>query len=227
MKVRLIANGSKKIERFFKIWGISYLIGEDLLFDTFGQSRILMKNLKKIGVGPIDLRYIVISHEHWDHIDGLWSLLEQNPKITVYICPSFSSNFKSRLRKLTSSIIEAHRPTEIKPDIFTTGEIAGTYDGKYIGEQSIVTRTNNTLSIITGCAHPGILNIIDRVRKDFEEGINSVKGGFHLKDSSEKEILNIVNRFKELGIVNVHPVHCTGNLATKIIKRQFKSLEKQ
>ena len=35
------------------------------------------------------IKYIVISHEHWDHTGGLWWVLKNNSNLTVYICKKF------------------------------------------------------------------------------------------------------------------------------------------
>ncbi|MBU1006253.1 MAG: MBL fold metallo-hydrolase, partial [Candidatus Omnitrophica bacterium] len=71
MDIKIIATGSAKRERFIKRWGVSFLIG-DLLFDTFGRPDVLFSNMRKMKIDPADIRHIVISHDHWDHVAGLW-----------------------------------------------------------------------------------------------------------------------------------------------------------
>ena len=44
MKVRLLANGSRPWERWIRRWGLSFLIDDDILFDAFGDARVLMGN---------------------------------------------------------------------------------------------------------------------------------------------------------------------------------------
>lgn len=65
MKVRLFANGSRPWERWIRRWGLSFLIDDDILFDAFGDARVLMGNLRRFNVDIEKIRCVVISHEHW------------------------------------------------------------------------------------------------------------------------------------------------------------------
>jgi 7,8-dihydropterin-6-yl-methyl-4-(beta-D-ribofuranosyl)aminobenzene 5'-phosphate synthase len=71
VNIKLLAEGHTKWDRFTRNWGISFLIGDDVLFDTFGKSKVLMQNIKKQNIDISQIRHIVISHEHWDHTTGL------------------------------------------------------------------------------------------------------------------------------------------------------------
>ena len=48
MKLQIIATGSTKWQRFIRQWGVSFLVGEDALFDTFGDPGVLLKNMRKL-----------------------------------------------------------------------------------------------------------------------------------------------------------------------------------
>jgi len=179
MEIRIVAEASTKLQRLFIGWGVSFLIDNDILFDMFSNAKVLKNNLEKMNKVS-DLKYVVVSHEHWDHYGGLWYILGENPNIKVFICPGFSKKFKEKIKNINSSIIEAEGITEIKENVFTTGEIAGEYDEESISEQSLIIKDNNNISIVTGCAHPGIITIIKRIKQKFSYPINSVLGGFHL-----------------------------------------------
>ncbi|MGC8972321.1 MAG: MBL fold metallo-hydrolase, partial [bacterium] len=86
MKIKIIAEASTELERRTIGWGVSFLIGEDLLFDTFSNEDVLRENLKRFNVNVSQLRYVVISHEHWDHIGGLWYILRENPSVKIFVC---------------------------------------------------------------------------------------------------------------------------------------------
>ena len=66
MKIKIIAIGSSKWERFIRRWGVSFLIGEDVLFDAFGDPGVLLNNMRKFNVDPTKIKHIVLSHDDWD-----------------------------------------------------------------------------------------------------------------------------------------------------------------
>ena len=49
-------------------WGFSCLVEEaGLLFDTGAKGDVLLSNMRALGIDPADIRYLVLSHDHWDH----------------------------------------------------------------------------------------------------------------------------------------------------------------
>ena len=69
-------------------WGFATIIKtpqELILFDTGGNSGILLSNMKKLGINPSSIKKVVISHVHTDHIEGLEGFLDKNSNITVFI----------------------------------------------------------------------------------------------------------------------------------------------
>jgi 7,8-dihydropterin-6-yl-methyl-4-(beta-D-ribofuranosyl)aminobenzene 5'-phosphate synthase len=82
-----------------------------------------------------------------------------------------------------AELIEIMGSQNIAPDVYTTGEMGN------IKEQAMLLKINKSIVIVTGCAHPGLDNIINLAR-DFGE-LYGVIGGFHnfndfecLKDTS-------------------------------------------
>ncbi len=204
-------------------WGVSFLINGEILFDTGENGRWLLDNIKTLQVDTGKIKMVVISHDHWDHTGGLWHLLKSREGLKVYACPGFSPEFKRKVKKLKGKLIETDRVTEIIDNIFVTGEIAGQYKGRYIGEQALVIKNEKGLTIATGCSHPGIIKIINHVRKDFPGiKIYLVFGGFHLLDKGAGEVRPIAEEFKELGIEKAGPTHCTGDDAQIIFKEVYK-----
>lgn len=221
MKISIIAEGSTKWNRFIGKWGVSFLIGENLLFDTFAKASFLLKNIKKMEINIHNIKNIIISHEHWDHTNGLWHLLSVNPGANVYICPSFTQKFKKLVRSYKVPCHEIQELTKIDEDIYVTGEIGGEYHGKYMPEQALIIKTQNGLVVITGCAHPGIIKILEEVKRNFGESIYMVMGGFHLANKKEEDIISIVKRFKQMNIKKAAPCHCTGDNAIKLFAREY------
>lgn len=87
----------------------------------------------------------------------------------------------------------------------------GKYEDDYIIEDSaLVYNANDGLSIITGCSHSGICNIVEYSQKLFKTtNIESIIGGFHLIDTPKEKMTKIVNYLRVQGIKNLYPCHCT------------------
>jgi len=221
MQIKIIAVGSTKWERFIRRWGVSFLIGEDVLFDTFGDSSVLLRNIRKFNIDIAKIKHIVLSHDDWDHIAGLWYLLENPKDITVYICPSFKQEIKNRIVSFGVKVVEVEALTQVKDNIYSTGELDGKSEGRKICEQSVVVKTAVGLTVICGCAHPGVVDIVCHIKKTFQAGINLLMGGFHLKDNTDEENLCIIEELRELGVRRVMPLHCTGKRAAEAMRKVF------
>ncbi len=222
MKIKILATGSSKFERFIHRWGVSFLIGDDVLFDTFGDPGILLNNIRKFGVDTAKIKHIVLSHDDWDHIAGLWYFLRNRTDITVYICPRFKQELKDRIASFGVRLVEVEPMTEINKDVFSSGQIFTSYTDRRIFEQSLVMKSLNNLTIVTGCAHPGIINIIHTVQKQFhEDKVYAVLGGFHLKDNPDEVNMNIIRELKDAGIYKIFPMHCTGKQVERMIHHEF------
>ena len=150
-------------------------------------------------------------------------MLRRRKGLPVYVCPNFSREFKEKVEKLKGHLIEAKNKIMVAEDIFVTGEIAGEYDGKYMPEQAMVVRTKKGISVLTGCAHPGIIRILRQVKKMFpEEKIHAVLGGLHLMDRDEEDIKKIAGQFRRMGVQKAGAAHCSGAAAEMIFKASFK-----
>lgn len=224
MQIKVLFD-SKSLHGKFSIgWGVSFLVNGDVLFDTGEKPEPLLKNMKNMGVEISDIKKVVISHDHWDHTGGLWAILKENPAIRVYACPGFSKNFKNRVKSFGSELIESVRVLRISNNIYITGEIAGEYEGEFMPEQALIARTSRGLVVMTGCAHPGIIEIIQIIKRQFPDDIiYMVLGGFHLMNEDERLIGIIVEEFKKNGVKNVGPTHCSGEKAEKIFKQKYGS----
>ncbi|MFD3158524.1 MBL fold metallo-hydrolase [Haloimpatiens sp. FM7330] len=80
--------------------------------------------------------------------------------------------------------------------------------------------TEKGLLILTGCSHPGIINIVDTIRKRTNKKIYGVIGGTHLVEADKSRIEATIKHFKKLGIELIGVSHCTGETAVKMFKKQ-------
>ncbi|MCJ7485923.1 MAG: MBL fold metallo-hydrolase, partial [Candidatus Aminicenantes bacterium] len=81
--------------------------------------------------------------------------------------------------------------------------------------------TSRGLVVVTGCAHPGIVGIVEKVREITGRPIEAVLGGFHLVQTGDAEIGRIIGRFKELGVARVGASHCTGDRAIALFREAY------
>jgi len=224
MRIKVIFDKGALNKKLNTGWGVSFLIDDKILFDTGEKGKWLLKNMRSLGVDITKIEAVVISHDHWDHTGGLWEILKERKGLNVYSCPGFSKEFKDKANDAQAELIEAGKFTEISQNIFITGEIAGGYHGKYMPEQAIVLKTKNGLILITGCAHPGILKMVEKVKAKFpEEPIYLVLGGFHMIESDKRAIEIVVENFKKMGITKAGHMHCSGETAENIFKKYYKS----
>lgn len=197
-------------------WGFACLIETvktTVLFDTGGDGPTLMGNMLALGFDPRRIDAVVLSHIHSDHTGGLDALLAVNDDLTVYLPQSFPAEFKSRVSK-RSAVISVSKPMTITERIRTMGEM-----GMSIVEQSLIVETDKDLIVITGCAHPGIVEIVRQAKRYGD--VYLVLGGFHLGDKSAQEVGTIIAELKRLGVHKVAPSHCTGERAIQQFKVAF------
>lgn len=224
MKLKILFDKDTKNKKLHTGWGVSFLVDEKTLFDAGEKGAWLMRNMKILRVDINKIEAVVISHDHWDHQGGLWELLKKKKGLTVYACPNFSAEFKEKVKRLKGRLKEAKKITEISEDIFITGEIAGEYKGEYMPEQALVVKTAKGLIIITGCSHPGIVKIVEKVKRHFsDDKIYLVFGGFHLKDKDKRFIEVVVETFKKMKVRKVGPTHCSGKVAEGIFKETYRN----
>jgi len=82
-------------------------------------------------------------------------------------------------------------------------------------EQSLVIRENDKTVLIAGCAHKGILNILDRFNELGKEKLDVVIGGFHLSNPSlgTSEATDLIDEIAHSLIETdsfYYTCHCTG-----------------
>ena len=127
-------------------------------------------------------------------------ILRLKPELKVYQPDSFS------------------KLTEIVDGIYTTGPL-----GNEIKEQSLIIKSEKGLIILTGCAHPGIVKIIEKARETFPgENVYLVLGGFHLGGASDSELKAIINDFRKLGVQKVAPCHCSGDKTRLLFEEEYQ-----
>jgi 7,8-dihydropterin-6-yl-methyl-4-(beta-D-ribofuranosyl)aminobenzene 5'-phosphate synthase len=136
--------------------------------------------------------------------------------VEVFMPHSFPAEFKAEIETAGARYREVTDASVVCGGAHTTGELVNT-----MREQSLVLETSHGLVVITGCAHPGIVEILEAVKRSFDDSIYLVAGGFHLFDKSEEEIGRIIDQIRELGVKKAAPAHCTGDKAIGLFELAY------
>ena len=69
-------------------WGFGCVVRtptQTILFDTGGNSSIMLSNMETLNIDPEKIDIVVISHIHGDHVGGLEGFLQRNCNVKVFI----------------------------------------------------------------------------------------------------------------------------------------------
>lgn len=255
MKISALMENTCSSDSFECEHGLSLLIHtnhKNILIDT-GQSALFTENALKLNENLSDVDIVIISHGHYDHAGGLLCFLEKNKKAKIYmhkeaILPHYH---KEKYIGIDSKLFNHPRITYIDKDTkvedfgwILTGikEEYPVYafsrgldkfkDNKripddYQHEISLVIQEENRLFLFGGCAHMGILNILNGMKTRLQRYPDYVFSGFHLKKSEEytlEEIKEIQNLAKELSLIpaRFYTGHCTSLKAYEMLKPVLK-----
>lgn len=176
----------------------AYIPSHKLLFDTGWSGKILLENLKMMGINLNNIEKIFISHMHWDHIGGLSNLLENSSPEKVYLPETASKRFRNEVSKY-SEVIIPKRNEEIAEGLYSTGTVDDIEQAMY-SEDGV---------LIVGCSHPTVQKFIRMISGAIT--VRAVVGGMHSSPLYGLENLTIV------------PCHCT-EMKREMLK--FKNAKK-
>jgi len=217
-------------------------IGEvKILFDT-GQSALFIENAVRMGIDVNSAHFVVLSHGHYDHGNGLSYLI--NKELICHV-GCFVERFKKKddgpiglpitLQQAQDrfSLRMTDSPIELYEDIFFMGGIPRVFDFEateafsylkdgeddpILDDSAIVVKTTKGNIIITGCSHSGICNIIERatnITRDVRT--YAIVGGFHLKEVNER-VKETIAFIDEIGVKHLYPIHCTSETVVGAFK---------
>lgn len=132
-------------------------------------------------------------------------------------------------------------PQKVTPDLLLSGEVPRiskvetgdpnllslAEDGTQVTDPlhddlSLFIHTDRGLVILLGCAHAGLLNIIDHaIKLTGERKIYMVLGGTHLKFCSEEQMTATLDRLEELDVDLIGASHCTGLRGARMLAERF------
>ena len=110
---------------------------------------------------------------------------------------------------------------ETIPTKFVCGE--NKLPDTFSDEICLVLRGNDGLTVIVGCSHVGILNILSTVAKRFNQPILRVIGGVHLLNADDERIDKTLTAIKNFGVRDLKLCHCSGEKICGKIGAEFLS----
>ncbi len=252
----LVARLGRPGARFLAEHGLSFLIETDakelILMDGGSSGIPLLHNLGLIGVKPVDIGTVFLTHGHYDHADGLASLPIGLKLITHPESLSRTRISTSGFRQSPSDTMLgwaergrlelSHESMRLGKGVTTTGEIhvrheqesfdgstfvngKGEFPDNFIDEQGLILESDMGAVLLTGCAHPGIVSMVERAAELSNKDLFMVMGGFHMMGASRERLEWTTSRLKEMGIEIIAPMHCTSYAAQRFLSLRFEGFE--
>ena len=143
------------------------------------------------------------------------------------------------IRRRRETVRAVTTPTEIAPGLFLTGEIPRVHpeeqggtgfcldaDGRqpdpFLDDQALFIKTSGGTIVILGCAHAGVINTLEYIRRlTGGESIRAVLGGMHLGSVSGERLAWTVDALRLFDIRFLAPMHCTGQQACAALWTAF------
>ena len=201
-------------------WGFSCLVDgldKSILFDAGRFDDIFLSNLSKLSVDLKRIDELFLSHDHPDHVGGVMEVLNVRPGINISLVESFPWGFKKAVSKRGCHVNEIDHPCAVSYNCLSTGQMTSAVKN----EQSLIIPTDQGSIILTGCAHPGVVEIVEQAKAITKQDVLLVAGGFHLLMDDASSIRKKAERLKQLGVRNIAPSHCSGGEAIGILAEIF------
>ncbi len=219
LEIRVVFDNTSARADLNRSWGFSAVVdfrGHRILFDAGSDPILLLEHLEKMQIDPTSIEQAVISHEHGDHLRGVYWVFEKNPKMLVHFLDCFQEEPFRRAAALKMTPNRVKGPFEVVPGIHSTGIVEG-----LPSEQSLAIETSQGVVMLVGCSHPGIVKLVETVESQRkQDSIRLLLGGFHMLRKQPEEIKSTINRLQDLQVQTVMPAHCSGDEA----KEMFQSL---
>lgn len=265
MKIKALIENTAISDDLESTHGLSLYIealGRKILFDA-GPNDLFLNNAKRLCVEIADVDFMILSHGHYDHGDGIPAFLQANQNAKIHVqkgaFDEYYANDPDKVRYIGVSVGEfseelpvtdadcvalemngvvergrfvVHRGDySLMPGIQIFSGVSGrkcysksndelfmVKDGKHVPdqfthEQNLLISENGKTILIAGCAHNGIVNIMECAEKILGQAPDIVISGFHLMNEDEtvsraagREIAGYLKKYPS----QYYTCHCTG-----------------
>lgn len=166
----------------------------NVLFDT-GQSNLYLQNADKLGIDLEEIDWIIFSHHHYDHVDGLkYFPFYQTKKIKLLAqkyafyrrVEEANTLSEAGLLEKYDVVVADSEPIDLNQQLIFLAGIprlnnfecqSSFYDEKvqlpsgqieedlYLEDSALIYKSSDGIIVITGCSHSGICNIVHRAKQ--------------------------------------------------------------
>ena len=224
-----------------------------ILFDT-GAGSVFRRNAEKLGIDLATVDLLVISHGHYDHGGGLRTFLEVNSHAKIFLHKqAFEAHYSKQTEGAVHiGLDQTLLPNERfvfcgdQAVIYENIEVFSRVKSKrffpscnatllmkhgdgfvpddFAHEQNLVIRSSGKTMLVAGCAHKGIVNIVDACKDRLGQYPDYVVGGFHLSGSRENrseapDVVDAIGEYLASTPSQYFTCHCTGMESFQRLKR--------
>lgn len=227
-----------------------------LLLDT-GATAAFLDNAKELGIDLTKVDTVIISHGHYDHTGGVLAFAKLNPNAKIYIQNTAKGAFYNYRNQEEKYIGMDEKISSLEQVIFLDGDFkideelsifTGVTGRKlwpkgneilkkkcgdeflqddFCHEQYLVVTEGDKSVLLSGCAHNGILNILDKYREIYKDEPTHVISGFHMMKKNEytqEDTVMIEETARILSEMDMkfYSGHCTGEYPLEVLKGIMK-----
>lgn len=227
-----------------------------LLLDT-GATDAFLDNAKALGIDLTKVDTVIISHGHYDHTGGVLGFAKINPTAKIYIQNTAKGAFYNYRNQEEKYIGMDEKISILEQVIFLEGDLKideelAVFTGvtgrrlwpkgneilkkkcggeflqdDFCHEQYLVVTEGEERVLLSGCAHNGILNILDKYREIHKNEPTHVISGFHMmkKDDYTVEDTRMIEETAHIlskTDTQFYSGHCTGEYPLRVLKEIMK-----
>lgn len=227
--------------------------GKNILFDTASGSLALLHNLECFKVATEEISDVVLSHGHNDHSGGVATMMNRSQECRFWAGDGFdvartgrrgvdiglklTAEQKSRFNivdgivKLTENVFAVSAKgcelTELShtEDFYILADNGAKPNDCFNDEVYIICVHGGKMSVVTGCAHRGVSNIVRHAQQQFRLPVDTIIGGFHTLHDSREKLEKLASELKSVSPRQIICGHCTGAEAYAELKTMMPEIE--
>ena len=180
-------------------WGFASIVRtteKTILFDTGGDSHILLENMRRMRLDPAEIDMVIISHLDEDHVGGLSGLLKVNSRLDIYL-PYQSNRLDAVMKDYGRRIVLVRDFEKISQRILIAAKAEAL---------SLVVDVEDGLIILASRVPNRVLEMVQKVKNLRKKEIYFLIAAFCF--FSPTNIENLVDSFKKVGVRKIAPCHC-------------------
>ncbi len=253
MKILTLMEDTPGLTPVFAEHGLSLCLETDrrtVLLDT-GASELTVRNAEALGADLCKVDTAVVSHGHYDHAGGLAAFARLNPRAELFMRAEAGGAFfhgekyigvdRAILSLPRLHLVKETGVTDLGDGFSLFAGLSGTHPvprgnrvlterlpgteapDRFLHEQCLAVNDAGKTYLFSGCAHNGILNILDRFEALYHTLPGVVVSGFHMMsktpytDEEAEEIRQTARVLSSLPTV-FYTGHCTGLPAYELMK---------